>query len=202
MKRYVWAGVILAVGIAAFLHPPSSSRAVVKIQTPALTGTAQVHRVLPLQIVVYVAGAVVRPGLYRLAPGSRGIDALRAAGGLRSNADPAGVNLAERVDDGEQITAPLVGERVMRHRTAKTYHRKHRRRKPTDSSAPTAQIDLNTADAQTLAQLPGIGDELARRLVAFRGANGAFTSLDELADVAGMTQRRIDEITPYLMIQR
>lgn len=201
MKRYVWAGVIVAVGIAAFLHPPSSSRGVVQVQTPGVTGTARVHRSLPLQIVVYVAGAVVRPGLYRLAAGSRGVDAVRAAGGLKSNADPAGVNLAERLDDGEQITAPLVGERVVRHRTAKTHHRKHGRHKHADTGAPTAQIDLNTADAQTLAQLPGIGDELARRLVAFRDANGAFTSLDELADVAGMTQRHIDDITPYLVIQ-
>jgi len=202
MKRSVLAGVIVAVGIAAFLHPPSSSRAVVQVQTPALTGTARVHRSLPLQIVVYVAGAVVRPGLYRLAPGSRGVDAVRAAGGLKPNADPAGVNLAEQLDDGEQITAPLVGERVVRHHTAKTHHRKHGRHKRAEIGAPTAQIDLNTADAQTLAQLPGIGDELARRLVAFRDANGAFTSLDELADVAGMTQRRIDDITPYLVIQR
>ncbi len=117
-------------------------------------------------------------------------------------ADPAGVNLAEQLEDGEQITAPLVGERIARHsRTA--HHRSHRRRKRTLGAATEiVPIDLNAADAQTLMQLPGIGEELAGRIVAFREANGPFASLDELADVAGMTPHLIDAVTPFVRITR
>lgn len=204
MQRYLWAGVFAAVAIAAFFHPPLASHAVVQVQTPSALVASRAHRAPPAQIIVYVAGAVRKPGLYDLAPGARGNDAVRAAGGLRTDADPAGVNLAEQLEDGEQITAPLIGERVAPRRNAKAHHRGRKRHKRMANAAqePGMQIDLNAADAKTLAQLPGIGDELARRLVAFRDANGPFSSLDELADVAGMTQRRIDAITPYLTLNR
>jgi competence protein ComEA len=109
-------------------------------------------------------------------------------------ADRDAVNLAERVTDGAEIRVPRMGESTpapARHtRSRKTPHR----------TLPLAAIDLNTADAGALSSLPGIGETLAARIVEFRGLNGPFASLDELADVAGMTERRIDAIAPYLRV--
>lgn len=141
-------------------------------------------------VVVYVAGAVVRPGLYSMAGSSRVNDAVRAAGGLRRDADADAVNLAEHVTDGEEIRVARIGEATPRPARG----RAHKAR------ALAENVDLNTADAGTLASLPGVGSTLAQRIVEYRRLNGRFASLDELADVAGMTQRRIDAIAPYIAL--
>jgi competence protein ComEA len=70
-----------------------------------------------------------------------------------------------------------------------------RHRKP----PPAAPIDLNAADATQLQDLPGVGPSLAERIVAFRDVNGPFRSTDELLNVAGMTDRRLDAISPYVV---
>lgn len=144
--------------------------------------------------VVYVVGAVMHPGLYRLQPGARVNDAVERAGGLRADADPAAVNLAERLNDGEEIHVLRLGE------TASPPVRARRTRRKAPSPPPSQAIDLNAADASSLASIPGIGQTLAERIVAYRQLNGPFESLDELADVAGMTQRRIDAMTPYVRV--
>jgi competence protein ComEA len=147
--------------------------------------------------VVYVVGAVAHPGLYRMQAGARVNDAVRLAGGLRADADPAAVNLAQRVNDGEEIDVLHLGESA----PAKTREgaRKSMARKRV-SLPPGASIDVNTADEQALASIPGIGPTLAERIVEYRRVNGPFASLDELADVAGMTQRRIDAMAGYATV--
>jgi competence protein ComEA len=60
-------------------------------------------------------------------------------------------------------------------------------------------IDINTADADTLATVPGVGGGLAERIVAFRTANGPFASVDELLDVSGITDRRLEAIIPFVV---
>lgn len=143
--------------------------------------------------VVYVVGAVAHAGLYRVPAGARVDDAIRRAGGLRADADPAAVNLAQRVSDGEEIHVLRFGEAATPvHKTS---------RKTARSALPAAAaLDLNQADASALAAVPGIGPTLASRIVEYRRVNGPFASLDELADVAGMTQRRIDAISAYVTV--
>jgi competence protein ComEA len=144
--------------------------------------------------VVYVAGAVRRPGLYRLADGARIDDAIRAAGGERSDADPAAVNLAAHTNDGDEIYVPVVGEATPATRAART--RAPRKR----ASKPHAIVNVNTASADLLASVPGIGSTIAARIVQIRDADGAFTTFDELLDVAGITQSRLDRARPYLRL--
>jgi competence protein ComEA len=115
------------------------------------------------------------------------------AGGMLPSADTPAVNLAERVSDGVEIRVPRAGEV-----TPAPAHRARNRKTP--APLPDVAIDVNAADAAALASLPGIGETLAGRIVEYRNLNGPFASLDELADVAGMTQRRIDAIAPYLRV--
>jgi competence protein ComEA len=147
--------------------------------------------------VVYVTGAVAHPGLYSLATGARVNDAVRLAGGLRADADPAAVNLAERVTDGEEIDVLRVGQSPPSRTRQRARKSATRKRRLPDSGSP---IDINTADQQSLATIPGIGPMLASRIVTYRRLNGPFASLDELADVAGMTQRRIDALAAYASV--
>lgn len=166
---------------------PASSQHLRKGHTSVLTSG---------EAIVYVVGAVAHPGLYRLQAGARVNDAVQRAGGLRADADPAAVNLAQHVSDGDEIHVLHVGESA-------SVPVKRRKRKPASRTAPAASqtlFDLNAADAAALSSIPGIGPTLAARIVEYRRLNGPFGSLDELADVAGMTQRRIDAMSGYVTV--
>jgi competence protein ComEA len=189
--------VVVLVGLAIW-HPAPS---------PPLTPTTQAvsqpnwrrvsrHVVLPpraSETVVYVVGAVRYPGLYRVAADARIADAIRAAGGERDNADPAAVNLAAHTNDGDEIYVPVIGEATPPS-TRGVRARSTRKRVPKTH----AIVDVNTASADALASVPGIGATIAARIVEIREADGAFTTLDELLDVAGMTQSKLDRASAYL----
>jgi competence protein ComEA len=154
--------------------------------------------------VVYVAGEVRKPGLYPLRAGARVGDAVAAAGGARPGADPVAVNLAAHVADGDEIVVPKLGAAAAapphpRRSAAGPRRRAGKGRPHRSATAPASIVDLNSADAETLASLPGIGPGLAERIVAFREANGPFASPDELLDVAGFTDRRLDAVLPYVV---
>lgn len=206
VKRFylIAAGVIVAGALA--LNPPqrlTKPALMLKAPTPLARSTRSPHE----SVTVYVVGAVARSGVYRLRGGARILDAVSMAGGLSARADPAGVNLAELLADGQEIVVPLRGEAIERvpyrsghpasRRKHSTLHRgagRHRKM-PLEHA-----IDINTADAAVLQSLPGVGAGLAQRLIDFRLVNGPFHAVDELADVAGMTDRRIEQITPYITL--
>ncbi len=126
-------------------------------------------------VVVAVVGLVARPGLVTVPTGSRVADAVEAAGGLLPGTDPASVNLAALVTDGQQIAVGVPGA---------------------VGGPPTSPdgggtgggglVDLNRASAQELDALPGIGPVLAQRIVAHRDEQGPFRSVDQLDDVPGI----------------
>jgi competence protein ComEA len=127
--------------------------------------------------VVDVAGAVRRPGVYRLRTGARVQEAVRRAGGLTRDAAPGGINLAARVADGAQIVVPARGP-------------------PGDpaSAAPAAAagpVNLNTATAEQLDGLDGIGPTTARKILEYRRAHGGIASLRDLDRIPGIGPKRI-----------
>lgn len=195
MKHWFIIGAAAAVALVAFLrHTPAPQSPVIESSPVARHAIRARRSVAPL-LLVYVAGAVHHPGLYRLPVGARANDAISRAGGFNAQADPAAINLAEIVQDGEEIRALKMSEAVPASRRRKTAAKRARRQAPAVGS-----IDVNAADILQLSTLPGIGPTLAARIVAYRVQNGRFASLDELADVAGMTQRRVDAVAPYLVI--
>jgi competence protein ComEA len=148
-------------------------------------------------LVVYVAGAVKRPGLYRLNPGERDAQAIALAGGLSAGADAGAVNLAQRAGDGDEIYVPAQGE-TTRARLHSAIGRSAARRGRRHALPPSGSVDVNHSDATELAAVPGIGRAIAERIVELRTREGAFASLDELLDVAGMTQSRLERARSYL----
>jgi competence protein ComEA len=123
-------------------------------------------------IYVHILGQVEQPGLYALRDGDRGVDVVAAAGGFTSEADPAAVNLARFLSDGEQIVVPAVGE------------------VPAGGGAgavsPDGKVNLNSADATALETLPRIGPAMAQRILDWREANGRFSAVEDLLDVTGI----------------
>lgn len=148
--------------------------------------------------VVYVAGAVRRAGLYPATAGERAAGAVVSAGGFASGADPSGVNLAAPVSDGDEIYVPLAGEASHPSSSRRHAHRRTHRRDASTNAPLLSSVDVNAAGEDELAQVPGIGAAIAARIVALRAVDGTFTSLDQLLDVAGMTQTRLERARPYL----
>ena len=147
------------------------------VAIPPLRTAASAPAVAKL-LVVDVAGAVRRPGLYRLAPGTRIADAVASAGGTTAKADVNLVNLAAPLADGEQVVVPVRGGGAAA---------------AGDPSA-ASPLDLNSATAEQLDALPGIGPTTAAKIVAYRQAHGPFTSVDGLDAVPGIGPSRIDEL--------
>ncbi|HEY6779789.1 MAG TPA: ComEA family DNA-binding protein [Thermoleophilaceae bacterium] len=133
------------------------------------------------RVVVHVAGAVRRPGLYRIAQGARVATALERAGGPSRRAELNAVNLAAHVQDGQQIVVPERGGTF-----------------GVGSAASTAKSSLGSASEQQLEELDGIGPELAGRIVEYRTAHGGFRSVDELAEVEGIGEQRLASLRKAL----
>lgn len=128
-------------------------------------------------LLVHVLGAVAKPGLVELAAGARVVDAVAAAGGFTAEADPAGVNLARPVVDGEQLVVLAIGQVPPPAPGAASGG---------SGTSGDGLVHLNTADVAALDTLPRIGPALAQRIIDWREANGPFTSVDQLLDVAGI----------------
>jgi competence protein ComEA len=126
----------------------------------------------PKLLVVDVAGAVRRPGLYRLKSGSRIDDAITLAGGLTAKAQLGAVNLAAPVADGEQIVVPGRGVASVGPTGS-----------PTAGSSASSPLDLSSATLEQLENLPGIGPVTAQKILDYRQQHGAFHSVAELQGV-------------------
>jgi len=173
------------------------------------------------EIVVHVAGAVQKPGVYRLKPGARNDDAVHAAGGFTASANPDAINLAAHTEDGSQLYIPTRAERPSGGidpqapaplpsasrgaSVAPTSHTKsakgsgastHSSNKLTDPSQ--GQINLNTADSAQLQRIPGIGPAMAERILAYRRTAGHFQSPDDLLQISGIGDKKYQKMKPFL----
>ncbi|GBG39925.1 ComEA family DNA-binding protein [Mycobacterium montefiorense] len=161
-------------------------------------------------VVVSVVGLVHKPGLVTLTPGARIADALQAAGGAMDGADTIGLNMARQLGDGEQIVVgvapvsgqpPALGSSVTTGSTPgpKTPAPVGSVKGPVRPKAGEA-VDLNTATTEQLDALPGVGPVTAEAIVAWRQANGKFTSVDQLADVDGIGPARLDKLRALVRV--
>lgn len=135
-------------------------------------------------LVVHVAGAVQSTGVYPVPAGSRVIDAVQAAGGLAVDANVDAVNLAALLVDGQRVYVPRIGEVAPVVIDGSSG--------PDD--APTGPIDLNSATADLLETLPGVGPATAAAIIGHRDQHGPFASIDELGDVPGIGPAKLDAL--------
>jgi competence protein ComEA len=135
------------------------------------------------RLVVYVVGAVRRPGLYRLPQGSRVADAVARAGGTTRKADPAALNLAAPLADGEQVLVPARLPRAVAASQGVPL-----------PGVPAGPIQLSSATGEQLDSLPGIGPATAQKILDYRAEHGAFRSVEELDDVPGIGPTRVEQL--------
>ncbi len=137
-------------------------------------------------VVVEVVGKVRAPQVLSLPKGSRVIDAVKAAGGARPGVDTSDQNLARLLVDGEQIRIGLNPAPVAAPAPG--------------SSASAGPIDINTATADVLEQIPGVGPVLAQRIIAYRDQNGGFASVEQLTEVSGIGEATFAQMAPMVTV--
>jgi competence protein ComEA len=146
----------------------------------------------PASLIIHVAGWVRRPGVYELPQGSRVIDAVEMAGGPRNGAELGTLNLAAPLSDGQQV---LVAKQAGPAGAG------------TLPAAPGASpsggatlVNVNTATAEELDTLPGIGEVLAAEIIAYREEQGPFSAVDQLVDVSGIGEVTLEEIRDLVTV--
>ena len=158
--------------------PPRGSFEIT-LPTPASAGESR--------IMVYVTGAVDRPGVYTAQAGDRLAQVVEAAGGATDDADLSAVNLAIHVRDEDHWHIPRLGEAPEQPDVASG-----------DAPQGSTKIDINTASARELESLPGIGEVKARAIISFREANGPFSSAADLLEVRGIGPATFETIAEFV----
>ena len=185
---------LISGGMVFFLRQPAPPAIV--ITTPTATFVPQPTATpTPTPLRVYVTGAVAHPDVYLLSTGSIIRDALVAAGGAAADADLNRINLAQQVYDQQQIYVPRLGEE-----------------NPPLPSPPvsltstsgnvqaTGKVNINTATAEELDTLPGIGPAIAQRIIEYRQTNGPFQSIEEIKNVSGIGDKLFEKLKDLITV--
>lgn len=196
---------VIAILVAVFTLMTSDTPPVVAANLPPvqMVSASPAPQEQASSVVVSVVGLVHKPGLVTLAPGARIADALAAAGGPQEGADVVGLNIAQKVTDGQQIVvgiAPLPGQPPTLGSSVTSESGQGDAQAATTPETETGLLDLNTATEAQLDELPGVGPVTAAAIVAWRDANGAFTSVDQLADVDGIGPARLDKLRDQVRV--
>ena len=163
------------------------------------------------EVVVHVAGAVNTPGVYRLKPTARVIDAVNAAGGVTASADTAAVNLALPLLDAEQVYIPTRSSKKPHTTVAVQRKLPATPSSPsstvaaaivgaTESSVKSALVNINTATALELEALPSVGPSTAKAIVSFRTKNGPFGKAEDLLKVPGIGDGKLAAMKPFVAL--
>ena len=185
LARYRWllfGGIVVLVLVALVLlqvrrPAPEPMRLSTAIPLPTQLGTPT-----PYTVRVYVSGAVRNPDVYTLLQDSIVKDAMEAAGGPTEDADLERINLAQPVGDGQQVHIPRKGEDSPPVQS------------PSGQLAPGGKVNINTADADLLESLPGIGPALAQRIVDHRQSHGPFERVEHVTEVSGIGEATFEAI--------
>ncbi len=147
-----------------------------------------VENLIPATIYVQVAGAVVKPDVYELPNGSRVYAAIEAAGGLLDEADDSDINQAALLEDGQKLYIYTEEEIADIERQEQS------------KEAEDGLVNINTATATELMTLPGIGQSKANQIIAYRDANGLFSSIEDIKNVSGIGDGIFNQINSYIKI--
>ena len=195
-------GLLVAAGVVVvLLRPPGGSPAEVTLpRAGTAADPAPTSTTAPPTVVAHAAGAVRVAGVYRLEPGARAADLVEAAGGAAPDADLQRLNLAAPVADGERLYVPRVGEATPPPVAG-----------PTGGSQPGGEaggaggegggpVNINTATAEQLEELPGVGPAIAAAILDERERRGRFTTVDDLLDVRGIGDARLEQLRDLVTV--
>ncbi|ABB15935.1 helix-hairpin-helix domain-containing protein [Carboxydothermus hydrogenoformans] len=149
-------------------------------------------------VVVHVAGAVYKPGVYVLEEGARVKDAIEKARGMLPLADDSSINLAAKVSDGQKIYIPFKNETTTA--SASTNKAFGQQNALKGSGGQEAKVNINTATAEELDELPGVGPATAAKIIEYREQNGPFATIEDLKKVKGIGDKKFETLKDYITV--
>ena len=184
---------LMLVGIWQF-WPRTNADYIATANQEQKVSDANAQQIAPTQaeIMIDVEGAVNAPGLYMLAADSRVGEAIEAAGGFAADAQPGATNLAQKLSDGEQVFVPTVEE------TQGATNAAAKAAMP--SSKQDGKININTASAEELQELSGVGPALSGRIIDYRESKGRFSSIEDLKEVSGIGETRFENLKDKICV--
>ena len=162
----------------------------------------------PTGITVYVSGAVVSPGMYKIPAGSRAVEAIGMAGGMLNDANKDKVNLAKKCKDGTQVNVPFLSAKQKKEKEQDVAYIVAASRykalsegslQVNEGNAITDKVNLNTADQKRLESLPGIGPAMAKKIINYR-AKGKFTSIEDIMQIPGISTKKFNAMKELLEV--
>lgn len=143
---------------------------------------------------VHIAGSVKNPGLYELPQGSRVSDAVSAAGGMSEDANTSSVNLARQLTDGEQIIVASNEDILAATETGTSNG------SPAGEVSSQGKVNINTASAEELMTLDGVGEATADKIIAYRQENGSFSRIEEIKEVSGIGEKKFEAMKDAITV--
>lgn len=194
---YAACAVLIAVlGWRALPHGASAGASdAPRPSTPRITSTPTSRSAL-----VHVVGAVRRPGVYRLAVGERVKDAIRRAGGTTAPADTQGINLAAKLTDAQQVVVPRKSPAPGASPAGPLAAGAGAAASPGAAGAARTPVSLNSATAEQLDTLDGVGPTTAQKILEYRAQHGGFRSVDDLGQIPGIGPKRLESLRAQVQL--
>jgi competence protein ComEA len=197
-RAAVAVGIVALVVVAGWwLVRPSPRPVETDLPVASTVPLASPPSIAPVEVVVQVAGAVARPGVYRLDDGARVVDLVDAAGGALADADLQALALAGRLTDGQRVQVPRQGETLPPSVLGLAPGADDR---AGGASVPAAPVDLNLATMAELDTLPGIGPATAQAILTYRERNGPFRTVEDLGEVQGIGPARLEALRDLVRV--
>ena len=215
-RRYILlAGAILFLGSSVWLYQtdqenvpaelPLEAPAYAKAHLPAESSKTKSTEPPPAPLYVDVKGVVKQPGMYRFEPGMRVADAIAKAGGTLPEADLDQINLAQPLSDGSAVIIPAKGSPAApvsgQQAVALPPYGVSSGSMNSQSGGQEPGINVNTATAEELTTLPGIGQARAKAILSYRTEKGGFRSIEELKEIEGIGDKMFERIKDRVRIQ-
>lgn len=191
--------IVVGVGIVLYKNINSEDNFVINRASDILENNPAIQIEVP-PLIIHIAGAVKIPGVYQLKSTDRIVDAVKIAGGATEEANLDLINLAALLKDGQKIIIPYktyseTGEEI----NTNTYN--YVASAYSSSGSTSAKININTANANMLQNLPGIGPVLSERIIEYRNQNGLFGVIDDIIDVSGIAEKKYEGIKDQICVQ-
>lgn len=152
-------------------------------------------------IMVDISGEIITPGVVKLPEGSRIIDAITAAGGKTEDADLSKVNLAYILDDGVQLYIPRYNEKLEKEIVQTEPGVGIIQEGINTTSKKDSKVNINTANKEKLATLPGIGEGTAEKIIEYRSKTGKFNVIDEIKKIPGIGESKFKSLKDKITIK-
>ena len=182
-RMALWAAVLILCLLSACGKDAGRRLDLTAAETASDPGTSGTESGL---VVIHICGYVKNPGVYSLPADARAGDAVKAAGGFTAAADTEYINLAETLADGEKLRIPSKAEAAAA--------------SSGEAGTDDGLVNINTADAETLETLPGIGPAKAEAIIAYREEQGGFTVIEDIMLVPGIKEAAYSRIKDHIKV--